>query len=507
MLASTGIGDVSARGQAGTAAFQEAIANLQQQNLQRQEEGVAKAIMDATKAKKPGEYHGMEDALRIAGMFPKKNFSEISKALDEHNNLLKYNRMSSLTGGLLEFLKEPKNEKHGLTPRSMRRYIEIAGIDMEYELPEFLERIQNMQQAGVLGSLKKDDFTLGEGQKRFGYGETGEPEEIAGVAKTGAASETPEQRISREKEIARFKYDLEKKYKDTPEGRLAKQKELEEHKAGLKPETKSDIQRQTEWLASLTSEERAEALKNIGDLAAAKSSPSDKPAQSYLLPNKEMVLSYDGGRTYTGKDGKSKRMPSNAVKVGATITSEDLAMFKAQERAAKGLPSQPKQKSMEEAVSAAEGGTGPWATASAAFNALAGGLLGIDTVFGKKGFFKDTQENRQVLRSIKQIGKSALMNSSRGAIWEQQRIDELFPDPDKVFTNPRTEALKFRNLHGVLSQEKEFNNRSIVSAVSPKEVSRLVQSNEEIDRLLNMIGKPGETTSEEDALINKYLNR
>jgi len=74
---------------------------------------------------------------------------------------------------------------------------------------------------------------------------------------------------------------------------------------------------------------------------------------------------------------------------------------------------------------------------AAAFDAIAGGM-GIDLVLGKEGFFTETQENRQVLRTIKQIGKAALMNSSRGAIWEQQRIDRLFPDPDRFWRNPRT---------------------------------------------------------------------
>ncbi|MFH1883437.1 MAG: hypothetical protein ABIL62_12085, partial [Planctomycetota bacterium] len=123
-------------------------------------------------------------------------------------------------------------------------------------------------------------------------------------------------------------------------------------------------------------------------------------------------------------------------------------------------------------------------------------------------FFPDMADAKQYLRSVKQMGKAALMNSARGAIWEQQRIDELFPDPDKTFTNPRIEARKFGNLMSILSQEKTFNNQAIIESLTPKEVEKYRTSNNEIDRLLSLISEPSTGISTQDRiLIDKYLKR
>jgi len=107
-----------------------------------------------------------------------------------------------------------------------------------------------------------------------------------------------------------------------------------------------------------------------------------------------------------------------------------------------------------------------------------------------------------------------LMNSARGAIWEQQRIDELFPDPDKTFTNPRIEARKFGNLIDIVTNEKKFNNQAIVGAITPKEVEKYRASNNEINRLLSLISNPdiegtapGGMTPSEGELVKKYLKK
>ena len=230
-----------------------------------------------------------------------------------------------------------------------------------------------------------------------------------------------------------------------------------------------------------------------------------KTGQNWILPNRETVISYDGGRSYVS-DGNRLRMPSTAVKVpgGATLNELNLNQAKRQaqtELSATGVPGR------ESPTEAALKGTGPYKRLASAFEAVAGGL-GVDVLVGQNGFFPETADAKQYLRSVKQMGKAALMNSARGAIWEQERIDKLFPDPDKLFTNPRIEARKFKNLLDILQKEKYFNNKSIVTAL-PKEVAKYRTSNNEINRLISLISEPNSlgVTGDDEALINKYLKR
>ena len=231
-----------------------------------------------------------------------------------------------------------------------------------------------------------------------------------------------------------------------------------------------------------------------------------KAGQNWILPNRTTVISYDEGRSYVASDGQEKRMPSSAIKVPGGATLGELKMNEAKKQAVAeleigttGIGKSPKGAALE--------GTGPYNRLASAFEAVAGGL-GVDILVGQQGFFPDMADAKQYLRSVKQMGKAALMNSARGAIWEQQRIDELFPDPDKTFTNPRIEARKFGNLMSILSQEKTFNNQAIIESLTPKEVEKYRTSNNEIDRLLSLISEPSTGISTQDrTLIDKYLKR
>jgi hypothetical protein len=186
---------------------------------------------------------------------------------------------------------------------------------------------------------------------------------------------------------------------------------------------------------------------------------------------------------------KMRPMPFGSIKVPAGATLAEVQTQQAKRQALEDTGEvpviTPKGISAEEK---AKGGTGPYAMLASGIDRFLGGL-GADKVFGAEGIFPETQENRQALRTIKQLGKPALMNSSRGAIWEQQKIDKLFPDPDVFFTNPRTEAKKFKNLRETLKTEKDFNNKAIQSAITPKEISELRKNNLDIDRVLSLIGE------------------
>lgn len=254
---------------------------------------------------------------------------------------------------------------------------------------------------------------------------------------------------------------------------------LKDIKEGIDPETP------TTAMGAYLKQKPDATPDEIATFAQKLKTKTPKAGQQYLLSDGPTVTSFDGGRTYKAEDGKTYPMPTDAIK-RAPITGEEAAMAIAKRQL--GEPTaQPTPIDQRDMAEAAKSGTGPYATLKATIDAVLGGA-GIDLVFGLDGFFPATQENRQALRTIKQIGKAALMNSSRGAIWEQERIDRLFPDPDKLITNPRTEAKKLKVLRETLLTEKRFNNEAIPNTVTPKELSDLRKSNTEIDRLLALIG-------------------
>lgn len=218
---------------------------------------------------------------------------------------------------------------------------------------------------------------------------------------------------------------------------------------------------------------------------------ADKPGINYLLKDRSTVISFDGGRTYKNEAGKNVKMPFDAVRISATVTGQELSMIEAQKQAEHQLGEITPIGTRD----VGEAGTGPYSALAAGFDAIAGGF-GLDRLLGQEGFFKDITEARQTLRTIKQMGKPALMNSSRGPIYEQKVIDKLFPDPDKFVSNPRTEARKFQVLRKTLLMEKRFNTEAIQQAVTPKEVNELRKSTLAIDRLLALIGM-GEGQSED----------
>jgi len=182
-------------------------------------------------------------------------------------------------------------------------------------------------------------------------------------------------------------------------------------------------------------------------------------------------------------------MPPDAMQVKATLDGSDLNMLEAQRKAQKNVDSQQSAiDSSADLQKSAELGTGIYSGIAAFIDATAG-AVGMDKLIGLKGLFPDTQESRQILRIIKQTSKEAFLNSAKGATWEQKTIDKLFPDPDKLFSNPRTEAKKFIALRKTLLSELQFNNKAIATAIHPEEIKRLSKSNTLIEQTLSLIGR------------------
>jgi len=239
---------------------------------------------------------------------------------------------------------------------------------------------------------------------------------------------------------------------------------------------------------------------------------SPKEGKSYLLPDGTMVQSFDGGRTYLNENGENVNMPTGAVRSNYQFTGSDYNALMAKKEATAELEGRAAPDRIGDVERSARIGTGPYANLKAFVDAVVGGV-GLDKLIGKNGLYQTEQQARQELKTIRQIGKGVLMNSKRWSIREQERIDELFPEPGALLRNPVTEAKKFKTLRKIMKMERHFNNQSIKTAVTPKEVERLREANNEIDRFLYIIGedetKPQEVfddlSPEENNLIEKYL--
>uniref|UniRef100_A0A6M3J944 Uncharacterized protein n=1 Tax=viral metagenome TaxID=1070528 RepID=A0A6M3J944_9ZZZZ len=230
-------------------------------------------------------------------------------------------------------------------------------------------------------------------------------------------------------------------------------------------------------------------------------------ASNFRLPSGDIVLSQDGGKTYLSSNGKKYPMPADSIKITQSTSLSEMNLEKAKSKAGKDLSETNISGEPLNMKKAALGGTGPYRKLFSAIDNVAGGL-GVDMAFGADGLFPETQENKQRLQELRQLIKPAFMNSSRGAVWEQEQINKLVPDPEKIWRNPRNEAKKIGNLRNVLGILKSEHNQTISQALTLEEAQEARAAIRNIDRVLTLLGTPqtGNTiTSEDEALINKYL--
>jgi hypothetical protein len=239
----------------------------------------------------------------------------------------------------------------------------------------------------------------------------------------------------------------------------------------------------------------------IGNLA----SDAAPTAKAFAIQGLGNVLSYDGGRTYLDASGQSVSMPTTGVNPLSDTIAYDIA---AKQRIALtagkdldlmdeqlgivskgGTRENPKPLSSEEAglmrdaMASARGGTGPYA----------GFAVFLDNVFG--GFvpaarqrYQDTQANRQFLRGLTILGRSALVVNPRFPVAEMEKVGALFPNPDTFFGNPETEANKLVEMKALAVQQKRANLQALNDGIQDDKTRQAVQANNfEINRLLGML--------------------
>jgi hypothetical protein len=236
--------------------------------------------------------------------------------------------------------------------------------------------------------------------------------------------------------------------------------------------------------------------------------------KGYLIPDEGVRMSYDGGRTYVGLDGKQQNIPGGAFTVSDTVAYEVMRREKLVAHSKKSLEamdalitsnmdlsdplvgkSLPDGKvvfkdegtvaEVKDAYAAARSGTGFWSKIAAGLDAVVGGLSA-----GKFSMFKGTQEARKFVKMVRVLGRSALSVSPRFAVADLEAVAQLFPNEEALFTNPVTEANKLSTLVKYLDEEKRrilglFKDNA---PMDKAQVSVLNQKIFEIDKLTTMLG-------------------
>ena len=228
-------------------------------------------------------------------------------------------------------------------------------------------------------------------------------------------------------------------------------------------------------------------------------------AKAFAIQGLGNVLSYDGGRTYLDASGQSVSMPTTGVNpLSDTIAYDIAAKQRISLKAGKDLDLMDEQLGiiskggtrenptplsseeaglMRDAMASARGGTGPYAGFAVFLDNVFGGLIPL-----ARKSFQDTQANRQFLRGLTILGRSALVVNPRFPVAEMEKVGALFPDPDRFIVDPETEANKFVTLKQLATQQKRANLQALNEGILDDKTRQAVQANNfEINRLLGML--------------------
>jgi hypothetical protein len=237
----------------------------------------------------------------------------------------------------------------------------------------------------------------------------------------------------------------------------------------------------------------------------------------------KMVLSYDNGRTYNDTDGNPQKIPQGSIMVSPettyqvytaersrTIAGEELARFDAELTEAlvgqEGV-SVEDLTGVKNALAMARKGTGFYANVTAFLDGASSVIppaIKPDwvTIFGR-----ETQKARQYLRGVTVLGRSALVVNNRFPVAEMQNVASLFPDPDALFRDPDTEALKFIDLKRAATQQYRRNLQELEKPGLDKKVAESIRANNfEIQRLLSLlpgVQLGGAPTGDNEAAISE----
>ena len=242
-----------------------------------------------------------------------------------------------------------------------------------------------------------------------------------------------------------------------------------------------------------------------GQASMQKISTASVTPRGFLIPEKGVFTSYDGGRTYVDENGVTQQVPGDAFEVSNTIAYDVAKNEKVRANALNQLAemdaliitgmtdeegnpiSVADMEDVKDAYDQARKGTGFWSKIYAAIDATAGGIVAPE-YFAET--FKDTQEARKFTKMVRVLGRSALAVSPRFAVADLQQVEQLFPTEEALFANPVTEANKLKTLSVYLDQQKRIILENLGGDVPLDSTmkSQLSQKLFEINRLQEILG-------------------
>ena len=165
----------------------------------------------------------------------------------------------------------------------------------------------------------------------------------------------------------------------------------------------------------------------------------------------------------------------NGNPIKAALTEED-------EQALQNILTNTRIPDARNPIEAAKAGTGPWAGFTAFLDNTYGGLSGTDR-------FQDTMGNRQFLRGITVLGRSALVVNPRFPVAEMENVQALFPDPDRFWVNSLSQANQLIEMKRLASAQLLKNLQMIApgGGASSDMIPDIEANNREIERLLDIL--------------------
>lgn len=255
--------------------------------------------------------------------------------------------------------------------------------------------------------------------------------------------------------------------------------------------------------ANAANETAGTTVFTIGTVGA----DSTPQAKAYRIEGVGVRLSYDGGRTFVteGENGPQiVTMPSDAQPLSDTIAADIASRQRVQLLAGNQLAQMDEQLGLiarggtadspealsnaeagfvRDAMRAARDGTGPYAGFAVFLDRTFAGAIPA-----AREAFQNTQANRQFLRGLVVLGRSALVVNPRFPVAEMERVGQLFPDPEAFFTNPETEANKLVELKNLALAQQRANLQALQAGIEDAATRQAVMSNNfEIDRLLGLL--------------------
>ena len=227
------------------------------------------------------------------------------------------------------------------------------------------------------------------------------------------------------------------------------------------------------------------------------------PRAFLLKDQKKIVTSFDGGQTYHDGEKVLAINPADAIPISPEKSFEVYSATKIQNNAQKALqgmndkefdklftkdlPPEIK-KTWPQVRQMIKDGTGFYSNLRAAMLAAEGFIPDIAKPSDFLEVGTPTIQARQYLKTIIALGRSALVKNNKFPVREMEFVAGLFVDPDKIFTDGDNEIKRMVNFKQTLIAQKNYNLKLLTGPLDSTEAKGLMTNNNEIDRLLFMLG-------------------